>query len=396
MKKTVKRLTLALLLTAPVLGALGAKPARVAEKPVSALYFPNWNIYADPTQQVKNLPWQYADCIYHAFWHVVPKDGGFAIESIDPWADTDESNPLPHFRQYREMAARYPDARILLSIGGWTCCGHFSEMALTEESRASFIQSCLDTLDEYPFFSGLDLDWEYPGVPRAVGVGGEGCPVAGDDWNNYTALLKELRAALDDHFGKGNKQLTVCAGAPLPVLRQQDYAMLHKYVDAINVMTYDMVGDDAAFTGHHAALYGEASADTAVKYLLSQGVPVGKLRIGCPLYSRGWRMAEGYADPVGAPVLQVVDSVLWHDLKRLETAPGWHAEYDADARAAYLWNDDPASPDDRVFYSYDSERSLEDKLTYIQEKGLGGLILWESGGDSADHEMLKRISDAFR
>ena len=72
------------------------------------------------------------------------------------------------------------------------------------------------------------------------------------------------------------------------------------------------------------------------------------------------------------------------------------ADYDADARAAYLWNDDPASPDCGLFYSYDSEQSLDEKLRYIRKKGLGGLILWESGGDSADHAMLRRIHAAWR
>ncbi len=396
MKKTVGRLTLAFLLAAPVLGALTGRPTRAADRPCSALYFPNWNIHQDPAQQVKNLPWQYADCIYHAFWRVAPAEGGYAIVSTDPWADTGEGNPLAHFPQYREMAARYPGKKILLSIGGWTCCGHFSEMALTTESRASFIRSCLDTLEKYPFFSGLDLDWEYPGVARAVGDGGEGCPVMGNDWENYTSLLRELRAALDARFGPGAKQLTVCAGAPLSVLKKQDYAALHPYVDGVNLMTYDMAGDGAAVTGHHAALYGSVSADAAVKYLLALGVPAGKIRIGCPLYGRGWRMAEGYAKALGAPVRQAVESRFWRELKTLESAPGWHADYDADARAAYLWNDDPASPDCGLFYSYDSEQSLDEKLRYIRKKGLGGLILWESGGDSADHAMLRRIHAAWK
>ena len=194
---------------------LGAAAAETAKKgPGVTVYFPNWNIYSDARQDVTNLPWDRIDCVNHAFWEVVPQDGGFAVVSTDPWADTDPDNAVAHFPQYAAAAEKYPDKQILISIGGWTDSGHFSEMALTAESRGSFIKSCLDTLDEYPFLSGLDIDWEYPGVEREPeDENDEGCPVVGDDWTNYTLLLKELREALDEHFGAGNKVLTVCAGA---------------------------------------------------------------------------------------------------------------------------------------------------------------------------------------
>ena len=104
--------------------------------------------------------------VNHAFWEVVPVEGGFAVASTDPWADTDEYNANGHFAQYAECAEKYPDTKILISIGGWTDSGHFSEMALTAESRGTFIQSCIETLDQYPFLGGLDIDWEYPGVER--------------------------------------------------------------------------------------------------------------------------------------------------------------------------------------------------------------------------------------
>ena len=126
------------------------------------VYFPNWSIYADPRCQVKNLPWDRIDCVNHAFFKVSPAEGGFALRSTDPWADTDPENPNAHFSQYEEALKKYPGRKVLLSVGGWTACGYFSEMALTEESRASFIMSCLEVLETYPFLSGLDINWESP------------------------------------------------------------------------------------------------------------------------------------------------------------------------------------------------------------------------------------------
>ena len=355
------------------------------------VYFPNWNVYSVGKGQVSDLPWDRLDCINHAFWKIEPKDGGYAITSTDPWADTDVYNPKAHFPQYAEYAKKYPNTKILLSIGGWTECGYFSEMALTQESRASFIQSCLDTLDSYPFLSGIDIDWEYPGVARSGGPGDEGNPVLGDDKNNYTLLLKELRQALDDRFGTGVKLLTVCASASKSTLLQQDYAALYPFVDRVNLMTYDLAGSWNAYTGHQSPLYGAASADAAVNYLISQDVPAEKIAIGSPLYSHGWKMYRANGNPAGAAAKPLSNGdLLWQELAGIERsivkdgAPGWHSGYDEKAEAAYLWNDDPNSADYLTFYTYDSARSLEAKLHYIKEHRLGGLIVWQIHGDSAD------------
>ncbi len=362
------------------------------DKPTLTVYFPNWNIRSDSRQDVGNLPWDRIGCVSHAFWKVLPRDGVFTVVSTDSRADTGPGNPAAHFPKYAACADRYPDKQILLSIGGWTDSGHFSEMALTAESRGSFIRSCLEVLDAYPFLSGLDIDWEYPGVARSPqSEKDEGNPVAGDDRTNYTLLLKELREALDGHFGAGGKVLTVCAGASVGhALRMQDYAALHPYVDRINLMTYDLTGPWEKRTGHHTALRGGNSAETAVNYLLGLGVPPGKIAVGCPLYSHAWKMNKAEAEPVGAAGTPA-GGLSWHDLLPLEQAaaeagvPGWHKGYDDEKKAAWLWNDDPGSPDYLTFHTYESVESLQAKLDYIHEKGLGGLIVWEVHGDSMEN-----------
>ena len=389
MKKLLCVILAAALVFTFFLNSAFAEPPK--EEPGVTVYFPNWNIYSDSRCSVSGLPWDRLDCVNHAFWEVVPKDDGFAVVSTDPWADTDPDNPAAHFPQYAECAEKYPDTKILVSIGGWTDSGHFSEMALTAESRGSFIQSCLDMLDAYPFLSGLDIDWEYPGVARdPEDENDEGNPVVGDDRTNYTLLLRELREALDGHFGAGAKTLTVCAGASVGYsLSMQDYASLHPYVDRINLMTYDMAGPWEETTGHHTALLGENSAETAVQYLLDQGVPAEKIAIGSPLYSHGWKMNEPAQEVVGAAGTPV-DDLTWHDLLPLEQAavpegtPGWHMGYDSAKEAGWLWNNDPASPDYLAFYTYDTAASLQAKLDYINANGLGGLIVWEVHGDSID------------
>ena len=384
---------------------LSAPSGEAAARPQAAVYFPNWNVYSDGAAQVKNLPWEKLDCVLHAFWKIVPQNGGYAVVSTDPWADTDESNPKAHFPQYRRCAEQHPAIQILLSIGGWTCSGYFSEMAATASGRASFVESCVDALRQYPFLAGLDLDWEYPGVARKGSGGDQGNPASPADKENYTLLLRDLRSGLDQAFGKGEKQITICAAASTDILKKQDYAALFPYVNHIHLMTYDMTGASAAQTGHHTALYGGVSADAAVKYLLGQGVPAAKIAIGTPLYSHGWKQADLSGDPLGASAVGMSGggTRLWKDLAALERSavpegtPGWHAGYDEKAQAAYLWNDDPASPSYRFFYTYESARSLDAKLQYVRIHSLGGVIVWQSGGDDAarGYPMLTRIHQAL-
>ena len=118
----------------------------------------------------------------------------YIIQSTDSWADI-ENGDMAHFSQYEEYSEQYPDVNIMLSIGGWTRCGYFSEMANTEAGRKSFIDSCIETMNTYTWIDGIDVDWEYPGVERAPESDtDEGCPVVGDDYTNYTLLLKNERS----------------------------------------------------------------------------------------------------------------------------------------------------------------------------------------------------------
>lgn len=137
-----------------------------AEKEV-VLYFAGWNLNRENTGhsgEVCALPWEHVSCINHAFWAVEPADGttetsvqrrmrsmpartAWRIVPLYPECDETDTAPsavspeLPrgHFAQYAAMHAQWPDVRILLSIGGWTRCGFFSEMAAAPEGRASFI-----------------------------------------------------------------------------------------------------------------------------------------------------------------------------------------------------------------------------------------------------------------
>ena len=57
-----------------------------------------------------------------------------------------------------------PDLRILVSVGGWTWSKGFSDMALTAEGRRRFCESAVAYVRRHDL-DGVDVDWEYPGLP---------------------------------------------------------------------------------------------------------------------------------------------------------------------------------------------------------------------------------------
>ena len=162
--------------------------------PQVVLYFAGWNLNRDGRQhtgEVSSLPWERVSGINHAFWAVEPADGAsessferkkrgapartaWRLVPLHPECDEGDTQPsavcpeLPrsHFAQYAALHARWPEVQILLSIGGWTRCGYFSEMAHTPEGRAGFIKECLALLRRRSWLAGLDIDWEYPACAR--------------------------------------------------------------------------------------------------------------------------------------------------------------------------------------------------------------------------------------
>ncbi|MBQ6569191.1 MAG: glycoside hydrolase family 18 protein, partial [Clostridia bacterium] len=400
-------LCLAMLATMTVTGLSFSASADTGKELI--VYFANWDIYSlGKNGEVASIPWDRVTYINHAFFQIDKNgEGDFSISSTDSWADmenmgasqVDPTLTLNHFSQYEHFSALYPDVNIMISIGGWTKCGYFSEMASTASGRSSFVQSCIDLMNTYSWIDGIDVDWEYPGVAREPEAGNpsdQGCPVVGDDFTNYTLLLQDMRQGFDSAFGAGAKKLTVCESVNYNTLAHQDCANFHQYVDLINVMTYDMTGTYDPVTGHQAQIYSADpsgySVDSGVNYLLDKGVPASKINIGSPVYSHGWGSvvpdANGNVLGVAGSSTGYQGDLRWNQLKKLqnkavaEGEEGWHYYFDNEAKASYLYNDNPNSNYYQNFFTYDSEAAIVSKAQYINEKGLAGIILWEAGGDS--------------
>lgn len=280
-----------------------------------------------------------------------------------------------------DLRRENPSLVVLLSVGGWLGSGGFSEMALTRTSRALFIQDAMDFLTLH-HLDGLDIDWEYPGQR------GAGNSFRAEDKQNYTALLKELRARFDAETRRTGKRLylTIAAGASDDFLAHTEMKKVARYVDTVNLMTYDYYDAESdRITGHHAPLYPSpadpqhVSADGSVRAFEAAGVPARKIVLGVPFYGHVWGdvpdVQHGLFQPGkkpasggGAPFSQIEATMLGHGFTRY---------WDPAARVPYLYN-----PETRTFVSYEDAQSVGEKCRYVLDRKLGGVMFWYYGADN--------------
>ncbi len=291
------------------------------------------------------------------------------------------------------LKEKNPRLKILLRVGGWNGSKYFSDVVRTDSSRRKFTGRLVVMVAMYNL-DGVDIDWEYPGQ---IGAGNRYLPE--DQWN-YSLLLEDLRVALNRMaFLKNDNQhylLTIDAGANSNWLDHVAIEDIVPLVDFINVMTYDYYGEWDNRTGLVSNLYESScepygnSVNQSVRLFEQAGVPPGKIVISGIFYGRWWSRVE----KINNGLCQVarggggrwdyhviVDSVM--------KVPGYKLLWDKKAKAPYLWNDREA-----VFVSYENPRSLREKAMYLKKKKLGGIMLYESGGDR-NGELLKAVHNGL-
>jgi chitinase len=276
-----------------------------------------------------------------------------------------------HLQYLRSLKTKNPQLRILLSVGGWEAEG-FSDAAASAASRETFGRSVVALLGEHSL-DGVDLDWEYPGQSVA------GIKSRPEDKQNFTALLKELRAQLGDRY------LLTIASADREYFRFTEMDRLHVYLDWINVMSYDFFNSLTPTTGHHAGLYASAfaapddrNADASVKQHLAAGIPPQKLVLGVAFYGRGFAGVTPLHHGVNQPYERFEAAHPYSELvaKYIDRG-GFVREWDAKAQAPFLWN-----AQTRAFITYDDPQSIAIKAEYVRKHGLGGMMFWELSQDS--------------
>ena len=293
-----------------------------------------------------------------------------------------------HWRHIDRLTAykrKHPHIKTLMAVGGWAADG-FSQAASTPRGRELFVSSAMELMQRHGF-DGIDIDWEYPGVPAG------GIAASKNDKQNFTLLLRDLRRGLDAQTARDGKKrlLTIAVGASMDCVNGIDCAAIARYLDYVNVMTYDMAGAGAGSrTGHHAAMYpsrpGDPSAHTALEAYERAGIPRNKLVVGAAFYGRLWRgVADGGKNGLHQPAGDRGHTTLNYPslMQNYFGKSGYRVYWDDGACAPYLYNGEN-------FISFDNVESVRIKANYARSRGLGGVMFWEYSLD-ASGELLKAI-----
>ncbi|MEM6377271.1 MAG: glycoside hydrolase family 18 protein [Bacteroidota bacterium] len=302
---------------------------------------------------------------------------------------------LPHdeenYAALNSLKKINPNLKILISIGGWGKSNGFSDAALTEESRATFVASAIKYM-EVNQLDGIDLDWEYPAQP---GAGNIHRP---EDKQNFTLILRDLRTALDKVGERDEKHylLTIASAANERYLALTEMDKAQVYLDFINVMTYDFAGSWSDSTAHQANLYpsttgkgSSISAAQSVDWHIAAGIPVEKLVLGVPFYGRYWTGVDSTLQGLHQTATQESGGMGYHEIMSL-AEDGQHQRFwDEQAKAPYLWE-----PNTQKFLTYDDPETMTYKAVYIQEKGMAGAMYWQNGSDTTG-TLLRALYEAL-
>jgi chitinase len=357
-------------------------------------YFTGWSTYSN--FQVANIDASKLTHLNYAFANI-SADGKIGLG--DSWADVEK--PFPgdtadqpykgNFYQLTKLKQQYPHLKTLISVGGWTWSERFSDVALTEESRRVFAESCLAFILKYGF-DGIDLDWEYPVA------GGEADNInRPEDKQNFTLLLKKIRETLDAQSAIDGKNylLTIAGGASKGYVNNTELGLLQQYVDYIQLMTYDFHGPWDTLTGMNAPLYRdpqsgfgyEWSVQDAVQTYLGAGVPAGKLIMGVPFYGRMYNQVSNVNNGLYQPFGGGGASIGFADLvANYVNKNGFIRYWEPDSLVPWLFNG-------TQFISYDDTESMGHKMSFIKSTGLGGAMIWELSQDPNRVLLSKIYSD---
>jgi len=282
-----------------------------------------------------------------------------------------------NFAALLALKQQNPALTVLVSVGGWSWSGDFSDMALTRKSRAMFIASVMEFLDAKGL-DGLDIDWEYPAQAGSTNH------FRPEDKQNFTLLLKELREEFKKKEHKLHRRLylTIASGASSSYLAHTEMDKVQQYVDTVNLMAYDYY-EPGKLTGNHAPLYTDPadpkgiSADRSVREFEQAGVPAEKIVLGVPFYGHTWEAVEdvnhglfqsGKASQPGYATYATITSTMLGN--------GFDRYWDAASSVPYLY-----SPPQKRFVSYEDPESLGIKAKYVLDRKLGGVMFWDYAGD---------------
>lgn len=205
-----------------------------------------------------------------------------------------------------------------------------------------------------------------------------------------------MRSAFDSE-GK-NWGITFTVPTSYWYLRWFDVPGMVKYVDWINVMSYDLHGvwdktnPIGSIINPHTNL---TEIDEALKLLWRVGIEPEKIVLGLAFYGRSFQLADSsctepscpFAGPAAKGICTGEEGILSYMeidniLKRTKAKP----TYDKTAGVQYVvFNGNQ-------WVSYDDVKTIQQKIDFARDKGLSGLMTWAIDLDDSKSTLLKTMT----
>lgn len=326
--------------------------------------------------------------------------GYFNINNIDPFlcthliyafgtftdnytlTESDKHQDLDNFgyKNFSELKEQNYRLKTLLAIGGWNeGSKRFSQMAANPQYRQIFIKNTIKYLRDNRF-DGLNIDWQYP----AARIGSNPA-----DKENYAQFLQEFREELKKESETNERQsLLLVIGIPsnMKFIEGFDIPKLNKYVDWMNIISYDYHDPHETIIDHHSPLYTSETdsdnlknVDATVKYYLKAGAEPKKLVVGIPTYGRSYTLLNSDNHEIGAPAngpglegefTKEGGLLAYFEICKYVMSYGWQVvQPNPNISGPYAYKDDQ-------WVGYDDMMIIRHKAEYVNAMGLGGIMFW--------------------
>ena len=230
-------------------------------------------------------------------------------------------------------------------------------------SNSSYIQTTSEIMNDYNLrqdlinnivsivlkydLDGINIDFEY---------------MHDEDKDMFSRFIIELKPRLKEIGAVLSVDVTAPDGSEEWSLCYDRY-VIGKVADYIVFMAYDQYGESSTIPGTTAG-YNWVKANIE-KFLGQEGVSADKIILGVPFFTRVWEEQDGKLIDNPAVDMKNINAIIPDGTNKIwdEDLKQYYVEYQKDGMNNKIWIED--------------EKSIEAKLSLIQEYNLAGAAYWE-------------------